>query len=303
MGGGSIFDSIFKKIARHTKRDATRLVEAIAEDHAVGRVDPLVGNLQPETFAKREPLPCPMPIPSIGKGPWNVIQKKKNIRAKLSCEDDGTSVKIEYARGKVGSDSGVGFHASPKHAFPTLHARLSYKVYFPEDFDWVKGGKLPGLFIGNPGATGGHWDYKAGSARVTWQKDGFACIYMYIPLQVAFDGSKDETMNIQPEEFRKLCHRTPHKGCHLWHTGPLKFERGQWNEVTIELKMNSVGKKNGILQLTVNGSSVKCTGMVWRKTPHLAIGGVSIQSFYGGSTPQAAAPMTGSYTKFKDFIV
>jgi len=300
---GSFFDSFFKGIARKTKKEAVRFVDAIVEDPAVGRVDPLQGNLQTGVITTRKKLPCPMPIPNIGKDVWNVIHKRKNIKAKLSMVEDESSVKVEYVGGQVGSVSGFGFHASPKHAFPALHARLSYKVYFPEDFDWVRGGKLPGLFIGNPGATGGHWDYKAGSARVTWQKDGIACVYLYIPLQVAFDGSKDEAINIQSEEFRNLCHRTPHKGCHLWRSGPLQFIKGQWNEVTIDLKMNSLGKKNGWLKLTVNENTVECHGMVWRKTPHLAIGGVSVQTFYGGSSAEAAAPKSGSYAKFKDFMV
>ena len=299
----SFIESIFGGIARKTKKEAIRLADEIVEDPHVGRVDALQGNLQGGLVAERKKLPCPMPIPNIGKGSWNVIHKRKKIEAKLSLDEEDSSFKVEFVPGKHGSISGIGFHASPTHAFPTLHARFSYKIYFPEDFDWVRGGKLPGLFIGNPGATGGHWDYKAGSARVTWQKDGFACVYLYIPLQVAFDGSKDEAINIQSEEFRKLCHRTPHKGCHLWHTGPLRFEKGQWNDVTLDLKMNSVGRKNGHLKLTVNGKSVECHAMVWRKTPHLAIGGVSVQTFYGGSVPEAAAPMNGSFAKFKDFMV
>lgn len=299
---GSFFNSFFKGIARKTKKEAVRLVDTIAEDTAVGRVDPVLGNLQTGVILGRQNLPCPVPIPNFGQDPWNVIHKRKIIHAKITPNDD-TSFTVEYVGGKVGSASGFGFHASPTHVFPALHARLSYKVYFPEDFDWVRGGKLPGLFIGNPGATGGHWDYKAGSARVTWQKDGIASVYLYIPLQVSFDGHKEEAIRIQSEEFHKVCHKTPHKGCHLWRSGPLRFEKGQWNEVTIELNMNAVGKKNGFLKLTVNGNTVECHGMVWRKTPHLAIGGVSVQTFYGGSTPEAAAPMTGSYTKFKDFVV
>ena len=32
---------------------------------------------------------------------------------------------------------------------------FSYKVFFPAGFDFVKGGKLPGLFAGRPGCSGG----------------------------------------------------------------------------------------------------------------------------------------------------
>jgi hypothetical protein len=32
---------------------------------------------------------------------------------------------------------------------------MAYKIFFPSDFDFVKGGKLPGLFGGRPGCSGG----------------------------------------------------------------------------------------------------------------------------------------------------
>ena len=54
-------------------------------------------------------------------------------------------------------------------------------------------------FIGHPGATGGNWEYKAGSARVVWQRDGIAAVYLYLPLQVAFDGSKEMAVDTQSD--------------------------------------------------------------------------------------------------------
>ena len=287
----------------------------------------LVGNVQ------REHLPVPFPLPKHMTGPWHVIKSKKNARAQLSVEreEDGSdSLRIDYAPGQVGTSgsarrprvllvpltysrplvrstgmsSGWGFHATPDHAFPTVSSVLSYRVFFPEDFDWKRGGKLPGLFIGHPGATGGNWEYKAGSARVVWQQDGVAAVYLYLPLQVAFDGSKETAVDTQGEEFKRCCHLTK-KGCHLWNRGPdvLRFKRGQWNDVQLVVHLNTIGRQDGFVELVVNGERKICRGMAWRTRAHLAIGGVACQTFFGGSAPEAACPPQGAWAKFQSFKV
>jgi hypothetical protein len=297
--------SFFKKVEREAKQAVETIHDAgsyaFKEDGGVGHVDPVHGNLQGSILAHREKLPCPVPIPNLNHGAWHVIRKKKYIVATLTAEEDG-AFRVDYVPNEVGANSGFGFHAAPRHAFPKTRACLSYKVFFPEDFDWARGGKLPGLFIGHPGASGGNWEFKAGSARVTWQKNGIACVYLYIPLQVSFDGSKEQAIDIQSKQFQDACHVTK-KGCHLWHSGPLRFVKGQWNDVTLTVTMNTIGQKDGSIELSVNGEKMACTGMVWRTRAQLAIGGISMQSFYGGSAPACAVPSCGSYAKFKDFTI
>jgi hypothetical protein len=50
---------------------------------------------------------------------------------------------------------GTGFYADPVDLTQASTVTLSYKVFFPADFDFVMGGKLPGLFGGRPGCSGG----------------------------------------------------------------------------------------------------------------------------------------------------
>jgi hypothetical protein len=253
-------------------------------------------------------LPFLLPIPEKNQPPWNVIRSRKKVIARISAEGDSTrtssqpSLRIDYAPGKVGSCSGFGLFAAPQHAFPSTSATFSYKVYIDNDFDWVRGGKLPGLFIGSPGASGGNWEANAGSVRVVWQRKGIACLYVYIPLQVSTSGTKEGALHAQSAEFRDCCHMTK-KGCHLWHTGPLTFTKGAWNDVSISLTLNHIGSHDGSVQLTVNDRSVSCSGLTWRSQPHLQICGVSIQTFYGGSSPEAAVPSCGSHLKFREFSV
>lgn len=56
-----------------------------------------------------------------------------------------------------GPGGGVLFYAWPEGRNGNLGsaARLEYEVYFPSNFTWVKGGKLPGLQGGSTGCGGG----------------------------------------------------------------------------------------------------------------------------------------------------
>jgi hypothetical protein len=55
------------------------------------------------------------------------------------------------------------------------YRRLKYSVYFPDNFDWVHGGKLPGLHGGNMHCTGDS-DKPNGrncfSTRLMWREGG-----------------------------------------------------------------------------------------------------------------------------------
>lgn len=60
-----------------------------------------------------------------------------------------------WSPGKSGG--GVLFFAWPDGKGKSLGdvVRLEYEVYFPENFPWVKGGKLPGVIGGRTGCGGG----------------------------------------------------------------------------------------------------------------------------------------------------
>lgn len=49
---------------------------------------------------------------------------------------------------------------------------LGYSVFFPVDFDFVKGGKLPGLYGGTRGCSGGNPAVDCWSTRLMWRSDG-----------------------------------------------------------------------------------------------------------------------------------
>jgi hypothetical protein len=76
---------------------------------------------------------------------------------------------------------------------------LAYEVAFDANFDWVKGGKLPGVRGGNnaTGCSGG--DEPTGldcfSARLMWRPNGAGEVYAYIPTSDAFCQEEDIICN------------------------------------------------------------------------------------------------------------
>lgn len=107
------------------------------------------------THFRNTPLPLPPFVVgesssfSTGDDDWNIVQRgygHKTIQL-TSTVDHEPAMRVDYVTGSVGSRSGFGFHASPSSIFPTEAAGLSYLVYFPKNFEWKKGGKLPGLYI------------------------------------------------------------------------------------------------------------------------------------------------------------
>src|SRR4051812_43839168 len=53
-----------------------------------------------------------------------------------------------YPAGKIGGSSSLGLPAAYVSIPPAKEYYLDYEVMFESDWDWVKGGKLPGLVGG-----------------------------------------------------------------------------------------------------------------------------------------------------------
>lgn len=60
-----------------------------------------------------------------------------------------------------------------------LSVTLAYSVFFPVSFDWVKGGKLPGLYGGRESCSGGDTAADCWSARFMWREEGMGELYLY----------------------------------------------------------------------------------------------------------------------------
>ena len=143
--------------------------------------------------------------------------------------------------------------------------RLRYRLRFGEGFDFVRGGKLPGL-IGGEGNTGGGvpsgedgW-----SARMMWRVDGAVEQYAYHPDQPENHG--DSMPWIGSDDIQ------------------VRFEPGRWHDVEHEIRMNTPGLQDGWIRCRFDGELVlDRLGMRFRDIEDFAIDRLYFSTFFGGS--------------------
>jgi hypothetical protein len=96
-------------------------------------------------------------------------------------------LKVKYPAGSVSNrpglmKGGTGFYVYPFGTQKVSHAIFEYDVLFPKDFDFVKGGKLPGMFGGriSPSCSGGDDAHDCFTARFMFDKDAGGEIFMLL---------------------------------------------------------------------------------------------------------------------------
>ncbi|WEF29643.1 hypothetical protein PYR66_08000 [Klebsiella aerogenes] len=158
---------------------------------------------------------------------------------------------------------------------------VQYAVRFPKSFDFVKGGKLPGLYGGN-GNTGGKIPngYDGFSVRLLWEENGMGRVYAYLP---------------QTDKKKK------------WGVGlsgpPWFYTRGKWQSITLKIKLNTVNIHDGIVKLWVDNRLVlDRRDIFFRRTRDLKIDGVLFSTFFGGNN-SSFAPMELQYIDFKNIKI
>lgn len=215
-----------------------------------------------------------------------------------ACSVRGNVLRVSYPRGSGTFDSGgpaggCNFKARP-HALPAKDVTLHYRVRFASNFEWSKGGKLPGLFVGHGDASGGQHAAKAASARLMWLRDGQAVAYTYPPAGVK-----------QSAEYLAQARTKGRYGDEVFGGAKLKFrEPGRWNDVVLRVKLNGFDEDgrplhNGMLSLSVNGRAASVGGVVWRRYPDLKVEFITVTTFFGGSW---TSPVD-TYSEFHGFSV
>lgn len=151
---------------------------------------------------------------------------------------------------------------------------LAYRVYFPLSFDWVEGGKLPGLSGRAYGVTaggtsaGGALDPRSWSGRLYWKPGGGLVSYLYVPYAA---GRSFPGYGISPRWMND--------------TAYARLIPGRWNDLKIRYRMNTPGVRNGIHQGWLNGTlCIDLNDVVYRDAAHpdLRINQLFAACFYGG---------------------
>ncbi len=196
----------------------------------------------------------------------------------------GRCLQVHYLKNMVGPKGGlqylVDFSRFPIEPQEEFHLR--YYVRFDPGFDFVKGGKLPGL-AGGAANTGGHkpngtdgW-----SARIMWRPGGKIVQYVYYPDQATEYG----------DDFP-----WDYGGC------PRYFIPGQWYCVETYVRLNTPGKKDGLVASWLDGDlALEAKDLRFRDTPNLKIDKIYFSTFFGGND-DSWAPPKNEYARFDEFV-
>ncbi|KAF7323302.1 hypothetical protein HMN09_00111000 [Mycena chlorophos] len=172
-----------------------------------------------------------------------------------------TAMQVVYPAGSANPSAtpqgGAQFYASPIPLQSAQVVTLAYSVFFPDGFDWVHGGKLPGLYGGKMGCSGGDAAVDCFSTRLMWREDGQGELYLY--------AEKDK-------QTQALC-ADPQSECNAQYgfsigRGSFYFATGMWTYVAQTVKLNTPGEQNGEFTLVVNGVRViHRTDIFYRDAP------------------------------------
>jgi hypothetical protein len=175
---------------------------------------------------------------------------------------------------------------------------LRFQMYTPANMFANCQGKVGGLFMakrgsGTSGNASGCLDLKdrtgASYRAMFGKKDG---LYQYLYFQ-------KDTVNDQPSGVDGLdkC------GTGLF-VNDLPVKKNDWNDVVMRLRLNDIGQKNGVSELTVNGKTKTQNNLVWRKDPNFVINYVDFSSFFGGcSGGNAMNSLPSTYHKIRNMTI
>jgi len=223
---------------------------------------------------------------------------KGAIKSAKRLEPGSDELTLTLPAGGHGSAGGVNLKCVPK-GFPCTSAELMYSVYIPKKWECVKGGKLPGLYIGKQGTGGKSYEKDNGSARLMWRKNNQLVSYLYLC-------TDQGDITKQGPEFLHACNnKFPDAGIDMWREtkDKLILKEGSWNTITYGIQLNEKGKKNGRLWLELNGKRLSVNDACFTARPDtIKIGGMQFSCWYGGSNV-SWAPKKDQMLMFKDISV
>lgn len=208
---------------------------------------------------------------------WDKPSWKDGLRnIEVAKSDDGNAMKFNYPKGSWDPYLGGGQWLAPfEKGLEEVY--FSYNVMFKPGFEWVLGGKLPGLGGGsNPG--GGMdlaWD-DGFSARVMWNKDGGGdgtmFFYVYHQGKTSYYG---DVMQF-PDAYWDVTDST-------WFNHTVRVVINSIDEGKLSWDPHNAGNYDGILEFFLDGKLVfSRSGLCFRNTKDIWVDTRHITSFFGG---------------------
>ena len=194
-------------------------------------------------------------------------------------------LRVDYPKGsasptvaRAGAPAGGAQFLGTQPGTPVDHLFLRYRLRFAERFDFVKGGKLPGLYGGRM-ISGGHIPNGTDgfSTRFMWRTGGAGEVYAYLPSSVTWGTSLGR--------------------------GSFRFQPGRWTCLEQEVGLNTPGRADGFVRVWLDGRPVFAQqGLVFRTVAALRIDGVFFSTFFGGGDASWGST-ADAHADFADFAV
>jgi hypothetical protein len=164
----------------------------------------------------------------------------------------GASLAVEYPKGQVGTKQ-TGAQWKTILPNPVEEACLSYRVKFSEGFDFVRGGKLPGLAGGTAPSGSVQADgFNGWTGRLMWRTNFSGTPGQ--PEQVTSGGiSYAKHVNSGFNQDGRQEDRVFWENADGTNT---VLNSGVWYEIRQRVVMNTPGQKDGILQIWLDGVKV-----------------------------------------------
>ena len=207
------------------------------------------------------------------------------VTAAEASGEKGSSLAVSYPSGKFGTKhTGTQWQLRLGRGYEEL--TLKYRIKFESGFDFVRGGKLPGLAGGNTptgsdpvnGIDGwsGRFMWKTDSRRwpgATRRQTAYPISYAkYLKSGAKQDGSKADQVTWYDSNRRRVV-----------------FKSGVWYKIRQQIKMNDPGIANGIFRIWLNDELVlDQQDRLIRLKPELKIDCMYFSTFFGGSNDRWA---------------
>ncbi len=234
----------------------------------------------PAPVTGSEPAVQPGTFPVGFFAPDLIGPARRTFSEQFIMEVDG-HLEVGYPAGSSSPSSGHPGGAQAKLAIaagPALSYTLTYQIRFPVGFQWVKGGKLPGL-CGGQCWTGSHNGPGGWAARFMWRAGGAGEVLLSAATTTGFGSDL---------------------GLGDWH-----FQAdGGWHTLTEKVTMNTPGQPDGSIEVGYDGSRVATlTGLVLRASGDTEeIDSLIFSTFFGGSG-SSWAPTAAQHIDFRGFAV
>eukprot|EP00927_Polykrikos_kofoidii_P000534 TRINITY_DN10192_c0_g1_i1.p1 TRINITY_DN10192_c0_g1~~TRINITY_DN10192_c0_g1_i1.p1 ORF type:complete len:324 (-),score=23.26 TRINITY_DN10192_c0_g1_i1:247-1218(-) len=202
--------------------------------------------------------------------------------AKLGC--DGT-LQLLYPEGCVGSQQ-CALQIKQTLTPSVDEAWMQYSLQFGNSFDFIKGGKLPGLCGGTcPTGCKNVTGMDGWSARLMWRPGGQIVLYVYFPGKQSNCG--DDVLWLDPN------------------SGSIqRFVLGRMHSIVIHVRMNQPGVSDGLLEAYLDGATKPSVSqrMKFRDVGTFAIDTFYLSTFFGG-TGGDWAPSKDEHASFGNFLI